>query len=349
MHFPPIPRLPLLEQLQVARIQYATFSLAGEPTIENISAALAKAKEAQVDVIVSFGGGSAIDAGKAVAALLNNPGDVLDYLEVIGNGIPLEQAPLPHIAIPTTAGTGTEVTKNAVLRSVEHGVKVSLRHELTIPTVAIIDPELTYSMPPAVTASTGMDALTQVIEPFVCNQTNPLIDAVCREGIVRAGRSLQTAFDNGDDKSAREDMSIVGLFGGMALTNAKLGAVHGFAGPIGGMFDAPHGAVCARLLPLVVEANIKALQARKPASPILHRFEELSRLLTGKQNAEFSDGISRLTHMRQNLDIPPLSAYGLTGDDIESIVNKSQKASSMKGNPIELTRDELSQILTKAL
>ena len=339
----------LLEQLQVHRIKYATFSISGEPTIKSIDAALQKARNANVDVIISFGGGSVIDAGKAVAALMNNPGDVLDYLEVIGKGKKILKNPLPHIAIPTTAGTGTEVTKNAVLRSEVHNVKVSLRHNLMIPTAAIIDPELTYSVPPDVTASTGMDALTQLIEPFVCNQANPMTDGLCREGISRAARSLKAAFFNGTDKSAREDMAIASLFGGIALANAKLGAVHGFAGSIGGMFDAPHGAVCARLLPFVVEENISALKERQPNSPILARFAEIAQLLTDRADAQAADGIEWLFQLIDNLAIPSLSMYGLQKIDIEAVVTKSLNASSMKGNAIQLTKKERADILQKAL
>ena len=234
-------------------------------------------------MVIGLGGGSAIDTGKAIAALLTNPGDPLDYLEVIGRGQALQQTPLPYIAIPTTAGTGSEVTRNAVLASHEHHVKVSLRSPLMLPRVAIVDPELTYSLPPAITASTGLDALTQLIEPYTCNSPNPMIDAICREGMQRAARSLKRAYQNGSDAAAREDMSIAALFGGMALANAKLGAVHGFAGPLGGLFPAPHGMICARLLPFVVEANVRALQMREPDSPVLKRYDEVAQLLTGRR------------------------------------------------------------------
>ena len=246
------------------------------------------------DVIIGLGGGSAIDTGKAIAALLTNPGDPLDYLEVIGRGQALHATPLPYIAIPTTAGTGSEVTRNAVLASPEHRVKVSLRSPLMLPRVAIVDPELTYSLPPAITASTGLDALTQLIEPYTCNSPNPLVDAICREGMQRAARSLKRAYQDGNDVAAREDMSIAALFGGLALANAKLGAVHGFAGPLGGLFPAPHGMICARLLPLIVEANVRALQERKPNTSVLQRYAEVAQLLTGRSTAGASDAIEWL-------------------------------------------------------
>ncbi len=340
---------PLLEQLHVHRIEYVIINSGGEPTTESIETALQKARSADIDLVISIGGGSAIDAGKAISAMLTNPGDVLNYLEVIGHGRPLMNNPLPHIAIPTTAGTGAEVTKNAVLRSTAHNVKVSLRHTKMIPDIAIVDPELTLSMPPEITAATGMDALTQLIEPYVCNRANPLTDALCREGIKRAARSLKIACEHGDNLKAREDMAVASLFGGLALANARLGAVHGFAGPIGGLFDAPHGAVCARLLPLVMEANLKALRARAADSPTLPRYEQIARLLTDSEKAGADDGIAWVRELGGQLNIPGLADCGMTSGDIPAIVNQAQKASSMKGNPVKLDEKELAGILEKAL
>jgi alcohol dehydrogenase class IV len=340
---------PLLDDLQKQHVEYSVFQVPGEPTTALIEDALAKNRDANIDVVIGFGGGSVLDAGKAIAALLSNPGDIFDYLEVIGKGQKLAVAPLPYIAIPTTAGTGTEVTKNAVLLSKAHRVKVSLRHNLMIPDIALIDPELTYSMPPAVTASTGLDALTQLIEPFVSNAANPLTDGICREGLHRVSRSLLQAFDNGNDKTAREDMAVASLFGGLALANAKLGAVHGFAGPLGGLFDAPHGAICARLLPFVMEANIKALHSRDGDSLALHRFTDVAKILTQKTNATTSDGVEWLQSLCAKLDVPPLSYYGMKRADIPAVVNKAQNASSMKGDPIKLDKEELTNILVAAL
>jgi alcohol dehydrogenase class IV len=280
---------------------------------------------------------------------MTNEGDPLDYLEVIGKGQPLRQPPTPYIAIPTTAGTGAEVTRNAVLASPEHRVKVSLRSPWMLPRLALVDPELTHSMPPAITATTGMDALTQCIEPYLSVQANPLTDALCREGIQRAARSLRRAYEQGDDPAAREDMALASLFGGLALANAKLGAVHGFAGPLGGMFDAPHGAICARLLSFVMEANLKALRQREPDSPILPRFDEVARLLTGHPEATADDGVKWLHDLSAALHIPPLADYGVTTADFEALIEKAGRSSSMKGNPIPLTPDELRAILAQAV
>jgi alcohol dehydrogenase class IV len=340
---------PLVELLIDAGMATETFSVGGEPTVEDAVAGVQAAREHAAQVIIGFGGGSALDSAKAIAALTANDGDPLDYLEVIGKGKPLRRVPIAVIAIPTTSGTGSEVTMNAVLASKEHSVKVSLRSPLMMPRVALIDPELTFSLPAAVTASTGMDALTQCIEPFVSNRANPLTDAIAREGIQRGGRSLKRAFEQPEDADARRDMSLTALFGGMALANAKLGAVHGFAAPIGGMFDAPHGAVCAILLPPVMDANIAALRDRTPDHEALARYAEVARLLTGDSAASPEDGAAWIRQLVTDLGVPGLSAYGISEEAVPQVVEKAAVASSMQGNPIPLTSDELSAILTSAL
>jgi alcohol dehydrogenase class IV len=340
---------PLLDLLSSAGIDTITYAADGEPTINAVLEGVRRAREGRCDLVIGFGGGSVIDMGKAVAALITNPGDPLDYLEVIGRGQALTQPPLPYIAMPTTAGTGSEVTRNAVLGSPEHRVKVSLRSPLMLPKIALVDPELTYNLPPEITAYTGLDALTQVIEPFVCNQPAPLTDAICREGIRRASYALLRAYEHGGDTAAREDMALVSLSGGLALANARLGAVHGFAGPFGGMFDAPHGAVCAALLPHVITANIAALKTRQPDSAALKRYDEVAQLLTGDRTATAADGAEWIGELCEMLHVPGLSAYGVTKADLADLIEKSARSSSMKGNPIALTPDEMRGILTQAL
>lgn len=339
----------LLNRLKEAAINYHAFPVLDEPTIETARAGVSMVKEYGCEMVIGCGGGSAVDMAKAVAALAANPGDPLDYLEVIGKAQPLHNPPLPCIAIPTTAGTGSEVTRNAVLASPEHRVKVSLRHPLMLPKIALIDPELTQSMPPSVTASTGMDALTQNIEPYVSNAANPLTDAFSRDGIQRAGRSLRQAYAHGDDLNAREDMALAALMGGLALANAKLGAVHGFAGVLGGMYNAPHGNICAALLAPVMEVNLRAMQSREPQHPALLRYEEIAWWLTGNSNAAAEDGIAWVKATAARFQIRPLSKYGVRQADFPAIIAKSARASSMKGNPIVLTHDELAEILTMAL
>ncbi len=337
-----------IEQLRAEGINVTEFRVTGEPAVELILSGVQQARAAACDLVIGMGGGSAMDTAKAIAALLANPGDIYDYLEVVGKGAPLTETAAPCIAVPTTAGTGTEVTRNAVLAVKERRVKVSLRSASMLPRLALIDPELTYGLPPQVTATSGLDALTQLIEPFLSNAANPMTDAICRDGIGRAARSLRPGYFS-DDHAAREDMSLAALFGGMALANARLGAAHGFAGPIGGMFPAPHGAICARLLPIVMETNLHAIQERAPDSSVLSRFTEVARLLTGNREALAEDGIQWLHDLCADLKIPPLSAYGITAASIPEIIAPSKKASSMKGNPIPLKDEELNGILERAL
>jgi alcohol dehydrogenase class IV len=335
--------------LAAAGISTHPARIAGEPRVEDVVALVHAARGAGCDLVVGIGGGSVIDAAKAVAALLANPSDPLDFLEVVGRGRALDKPSLPFIAVPTTAGTGAEVTKNAVLASSEQRVKVSLRSDSMLPRVALIDPELTLSVPPEVTAATGLDALTQCLEPFVSCKSNPLTDALSRQGIERGARALRRAFHDGADREARTDMALVSLFGGLALANAKLGAVHGFAGPIGGRFPAPHGAICARLLPPVVECNIRALRARAPQHPSLERYREIARILTGRAEADPLDSVAWLNELVEELRIPRLGAYGLDASAVPELVTRAQAASSMQGNPLVLTRDELTQTLEAAL
>ena len=342
-----IPRVR--EILYAQGISFDEFALHGEPTVDTASEGVKLALEHGADMVIGLGGGSVLDAGKAIAALATNPGDVLDYLDVVGRGQALINAPLTYIAIPTTAGTGTEVTRNAVLESPVHGVKVSLRSPLMLPSVALVDPELTYTLPPAITASTGLDALTQLIEPFVSVKANLMTDAICREGIRHAAQSLRRAYENGADQEARAGMSLASLFGGMALANSALGAVHGFAGPLGGMLHAPHGAICAKLLPLVMEANLKAMNSRESNHPALARYAEVAQILTGDINATASDGVQWVSDLVRDLNIPNLSVYGMTSEHFSDAVEKTMKASSTKGNPIVLTEGELREILEIAL
>jgi len=340
---------PVLISLKAAGVSYETVRVVHEPTLASVEAALEQARRLGAEMVLGVGGGSALDTAKAVAALLANPGELLDYLEVVGRGQKLRVASNPCACIPTTAGTGSEATRNAVVGVPEKQVKVSLRGAGMLPRLALVDPELTYSLPPEPTAFTGLDALTQVIEPFVSVAANPLTDAICREGMRRGGPALRRAYRDGLDREARASISFTSLAGGLALANAKLGAVHGFAGVLGGMLPAHHGAICARLLPLVMEANIRALQERMPGSPVLERYAEAARLLTGDSAAKAEDGVAWASRLVAELNIPRLGAYGLRFEQLDEVVEKSQAASSMKGNPLVLTPEELLRILERAL
>ena len=340
---------PLLESLNAQGLEATTYAVATEPTVGLVRAGTQQAREAQSNLVIGLGGGSVLDAGKAISMLLTNGGDPLDYLEVIGKGRPLARPAVPMIAIPTTAGTGAEVTRNAVLASPEHGVKVSLRSPLMLPRLAVVDPELTHSLPPEITASTGLDALTQVIEPYVSHLANPLTDTLCREGMRRAARSLRVAYEQPDDAQAREDMALASLFGGLALANAKLGAVHGFAGVMGGMYHAPHGTICGRLLPHAVAINVRALTERMPGSESLRRYDEVAQLLTGDSSVMASDGVAWVQSLCDGLQVPSLASCGVKEEDFPVVIEKTAVSSSMKGNPIQLSSDEMREILERAL
>ena len=338
----------LFQFLHDAGVSSEIFRVGNEPDHSLIMDGHETAKAAKSEFVIAFGGGSVLDTGKAIAALMTNPGELMDYLEVIGLGKEIPNAAAPMIAVPTTAGTGTEVTRNAVISSPEHHVKVSMRSRKMIPQLAIVDPELTYSMPPAVTASTGMDALTQVIEAYVSNRANPMTDILAREGIRRGARSLLRAYQDGDDKDAREDMAMTSLLGGLALANGGLGAVHGFAGPIGGMFNAPHGVICASLLPHVMNFNVAALTERAGTGGIRSRYEEVAILLTGDPAANIEDGVSWIEQLAAALEIPGLHKIGIKKEDFDQIIQQSKISSSMQKNPVKLDEDILEAILMAA-
>jgi alcohol dehydrogenase class IV len=333
----------------IAMLQAETFSVPGEPTVELVREGARRALDAASDLVVSIGGGSAIDAGKAIAAMATNGGEPLEFLEVVGKGRALANPPLPFIAIPTTAGTGSEVTRNAVLGSTEHGVKASLRSPLMLPRVALVDPELTYGLPPTVTAYTGLDALTQLIEPYVSARANPMTDALCVDGMGRAAGALRRAYHDGRDREARREMALASLFGGLALANSGLGVVHGFASPLGGEWKAPHGALCAALLPHGMAANVAALQARAAGHPALERYAAIARIITGRREARAEDGIEWIRSLCAELNVPPLRAWGITEADLPGVVDQAAKASSMQANPLPLTSQELLAVGMAAL
>jgi alcohol dehydrogenase class IV len=339
---------PLLASLERAGLDHVRYSVRGEPRFEDAREATALARSAGCAAVVGMGGGSALDLAKAAAALLANPGDPMDYAEVIGGGKALSEPSYPCIAVPTTAGTGSEATRNAVLASVEHRVKVSLRSATMLPAAAIVDPELTYGLPPAETARTGMDAVAQLLEPFVCSSPSPIADALCREALPRAARALPAAFEDGSDAGAREDMSFASLSGGIALANARLGAAHGIAGPLGGAFPVPHGAACAALLAPVCAANVRALRDRDPGNPALARYAEAACLLQGGSGATSEDAPRLVAALASRLGIGGLARYGVGRGDFPEIARKAAASSSMRGNPVALTYDELLEILEMA-
>jgi alcohol dehydrogenase class IV len=334
--------------LQHAGIELSSFAVDSEPTLQLVRNGVERAGHG-CNLVIGFGGGSTIDAGKAIAALTTNSGEPLDYLEIIGKGRSLERPPLPFIAVPTTAGTGAEVTRNAVLDSPEHGLKASLRSAFMLPKAAVIDPDLTLDLPPEITASTGLDALTQLIEAYVSKRANALADLFCLEGIRRASQSLLRVWRNGGDHQARESMSFASLLSGLALANAGLGVVHGFAAPLGAMLHAPHSALCAAVLPHGIAINIEALRQRARDHDALRKYREIARILTGDEAAQPENGADWIAALCQQLSISRLRAHGLVHRQIPELVEKTEAANSTKGNPIPLTADELTEIAERAL
>lgn len=339
---------PLQDLLKADGVASETYSVGGEPTTLSVATGIARAKLKGFGLIIGFGGGSAIDLAKAIAGLLTNDRDLFDFLEVIGRGQPLSHPAAPWIAIPTTAGAGAEVTRNAVITSREHKVKASLRSPFLLARVALVDPQLTLDLPPAVTLSTGLDALTQLVEPLVCSRPNPLVDALCRDGLRRVSRSLRTAVTRGTDLAARSDMALAALLGGMALTNAGLGVVHGLAAPIGGCHPAPHGAVCAALLPHAMALNLRALRQRAPTSPAIDRFAAVAHELLGRPDATPEDGVACIAQLARDLGSPSLGSLGVPRDRVAELAGKAAAASSMKANPLPLTHEELVALLDAA-
>lgn len=337
----------LVESLRAEGLHVTEFAVEEEPTVPVIRDGARSAKGH--DCVIGFGGGSAIDSAKAIAALAPNSGEPLDYMEVVGKGKPPEAKPVPCIAIPTTAGTGAEVTRNAVIASPEHGVKASLRGSHLLPRLAIVDPDFTVNLPPEITAYTGLDALTQVIEPYTSCRANAFTDNLCVDGMRRAANSIRSVFHHGQNKPARESMSYASLLSGLALSNAGLGAVHGFAAPLGGMLKAHHGALCAAVLPHALRVNIRAVRQRLAHSELMGRYGRVGQMLTGKDNAEAEDAVSWVSDLCQELGIQPLRAYGLKREQISALVDQASRASSMKANGLPLFPDELTEIAERAL
>ena len=334
--------------LDDAGVSSIVYGVEGEPSVDGVRAAVAAMREAGCDAVLGFGGGSALDVAKAVAVLAAADSDPLDHLEVIGAGRPLHAPGLPCVAVPTTAGTGSEVTRNAVLSG--QGMKASLRSPLLLPKVAVVDPDLLVGLPSSVTAFSGMDALSQLVEPLLSTRANPFSDALAREGIRRSARSLRRAGAEGmQDPAVREDLALASLFGGLCLANSGLGAVHGIAAAAGARLAAPHGAVCAALLAAAVDVNLHALRDRAADHPALPRFTEVATLLTDDPNANPEDALGWLDDLAVALSIPGLASYGLIEEDIPALVAAAQRASSMRSNPIPLTDGEVGDIVRRSL
>ncbi|MEH0665757.1 iron-containing alcohol dehydrogenase [Vibrio scophthalmi] len=334
---------PLLHHLKSQKLRYQHVAVSGEPNITMIEETATVGRRFKPDLVVAMGGGSVIDVGKALAAVIPNQGDVYDYVEVVGRNVPLKTKPLPFIAIPTTASTGSEVTRNAVLRSGQEQVKVSLRSPDMLADVAIVDPTLTYGMDPYRSGRGAMDAFTHLMEAYVCGMPNPLTDMICEEGLRRLSHSVLPACLE-DDHKARADISFAAMLGGMASTNAKLGAAHGLASALGGKLDAPHSVITARLAPYVMAENIQAAMESQ-RTDVLERFTKVAQLLTGRVNAHREDAILWVNMMLEKLNIPELSQFGVCSTAFDVVAADALKSTSIKGNPLPLTKERLMAIL----
>ncbi len=343
----------LKEALARNEVEFVHFVGPGEPEIDTVERAAAEARRKVCDLVIGVGGGSVIDLAKAAAGLLTNEGNLLDYLEVIGRGRALQGPAVPLIAAPTTAGTGAEVTANAVIKDPASRQKVSLRSPFLLPKVALVDPELAYSLPPEITAQSGMDALVHLIEAYTSKRAQPLTDPFCRDGILRAGRSLVKACENGRDQGAREDMALASLEGGIVLANAGLGAVHGMAAVLGGSYRIPHGIACACLLPHVFETNARRLSAEPAEYAVFRRYLDVSGWLAGGRRSSEDEtiglGLEFIWELIHRLKVPTLSEFGVSERDLPEIAGKSAQASSTRANPVALSQEEFMEILRRAL
>jgi alcohol dehydrogenase class IV len=345
----------LAQSLSAVQISVALWRQRGEPVVADVDAATRIACESDAGLVIGLGGGSAIDAAKAVAALLANGGSAAEYMEVVGRGQKITRQSIPWIAIPTTAGTGAEATRNAVIGLPERRFKASIRSELMLPRVALIDPELGVDVPADVTARSGADALCQLIESYTSTGAGAMTDALALQGMTLASRSLLRAFRDGRDLSAREDMAMAALLSGMCLTNAGLGAVHGFAAPLGANFPVPHGTVCAALLPHVIAGNVAALKnaPQEQRERGLNRYGMVGRRLFSDETlsdaAAIDGAISFTSELVRDLQVPPLREFGIRETDVSEMVALSRKASSMRFNPVVLSDDELARILISGI
>ncbi len=342
------------QALSRQHIEWQTLPVSGEPSPELVDEAVARFRETDWSVVVGIGGGSVLDTAKAIAGLLPSGDSVMDYLEGVGPERPYQGPPVPYIAVPTTAGTGSEATRNAVLsRQGPGGFKKSFRHEQLVPEHAVVDPELLASCPPALIAANGMDALTQLLESYTSLNANPFTDALARSGLEAVRDGLLPWYqDPAGAGAARSRMAYGALLSGITLAQCGLGSVHGLASPLGAFFPIPHGVVCGTLVAACTAANIQAMNEREPDNPALKKYAEAGRLLAGRPAAGDEEArralVERLEDWTRRLGLEPLSAAGVGAGDIDRIVAHC-RGSSMKTNPVVLTDSEIADILAKRI
>ena len=337
----------LEEGLRQAGVSWVRWRVGREPDVDLVDAGAALCRAESCDVVLAVGGGSALDAAKAISGLATNPGSVQEYLEDLPGGDlrTVTNTPLPLLCVPTTAGTGSEVTRNAVIKVPAYSVKRSMRHDLLLPRVAIVDPDLIGSAPPSVIAAAGMDALTHLAESYLSRAANPMTDALALPGLRLIIPALRTLAAGSATPETWEALALASLWGGVCLANAGLGAVHGLVAPLGGCYEVPHGAGCAALLPAVTRTNLAALRSRAPESPALARYAQLFAAFGASDEER---GVAAVEGLVRALGIPPLRRYGVTAAGFARII-AGARGSSMRGNPVELTDQELETVLSEAL
>lgn len=347
---------PLQSGLTEMGIAYQVVNVSGEPSPALIDEVVATYYDKGIELVIGIGGGSVLDAAKAIAGLLSTGNSVLDHLEDVGRGLPYEGPSLPLIAVPTTAGTGSEATKNAVL-SVHgpQGYKKSFRHDTLIARVAVIDPNLLEQCPRELIAAQGMDAFTQLLESYVSLRANPFTDALAWSGLEAVAQGFFAAYDGGEDEAAsqgRAAMAYGALLSGITLAQVGLGSVHGLAQPLGSLFPVPHGIACGATLAVATEINIKALLERDSKSPALAKYARVGRLLLGDRRLNEEAGchalISQLQMWAERMAIPRLGEFGIVEENIPTIVANA-RGNSMKSNPVLLTDEEIAKIIRRSL
>ena len=344
----------LAQDLKAAGISFEHATIDGEPSPELADELAARFRKNNIEVVIGIGGGSVLDAAKAVAGLLRIENSVMDYLEGVGPELPYPGPEVPFIAVPTTAGTGSEATRNAVLsRHGPDGFKKSFRHEKLVPRYAVVDPELLAGCPKHLIAANGMDAFTQLLESYVSTRANPITDALALSGIRAVRDSLESWHnDEGDVAAHRANMAYGALLSGITLAQVGLGSVHGLAAPLGAFFPMPHGVVCGTLVAECTRANIRILQTRVPDSHALWRYSHVGKVLANNMKLSEQSGLDTLVQVledwTQSLKLPRLSSYGMAESDIPRVVANC-RGSSMKTNPVVLTDDEVSDILLNRL
>jgi alcohol dehydrogenase len=343
----------LAGELAQAGIEWQIIQVAEEPSPELVDDAVRALHDTPVDVVVGIGGGSALDAAKAIAGLLRPGNSVMDHLEGVGPEQPYQGPSTPFIAVPTTAGTGSEATKNAVLsRHGEAGFKKSFRDDQLVAEWAIIDPDLLSTCPPAIIAANGMDAFTQLLESYASTKANPFTDTLATSGMAAVRDSLLPWFNGaGEASECRARMAYAALLSGITLAQVGLGSVHGLAAPLGAFFPIPHGVACGTLVAEATRINIAALKERAPDSPALGKYAEAGRLLSGQALAD-AEALNMLIEILEDwtgrLGIAQLGSYGVDEADIPRIVANS-RGSSMKTNPVVLTDAEIAGLLRARL